>query len=123
MKNLKISSNTSSSNIDRNIEILSIITNLVKSKKLDLIKFIKLILAKSKKSDLLKFKKTNLLKNFVINIVETDFLIFRAKKAFIYLWQTFTNILILKYFNLEYHIYIETNTLRYVISRVLSQIT
>ena len=65
-------------------------------------------LAKFKKSD---FAKTNF---------GMDFLILGAKKAFIHLQKTFTEAPILRYFDPEYHIWIETNTLGYTIGVVLS---
>ncbi len=52
-----------------------------------------------------------------------DFLTFEAKKAFIYLWKAFTKAPILRHFDSEYHIQIETDTLRYAIGGVLSRIT
>ena len=48
------------------------------------------------------------------------FLIFNAKKVFNYLKQVFTKPLILQYFNLKNHIWIEINALSYAISGVLS---
>ncbi len=66
-------------------------------------------LAKSKKSN---FAKAN---------SETDFLTPGAKKAFIHLWKTFTKTPILRHFDPKRHIRIETDTSRYAIGRVLSQ--
>ena len=57
------------------------------------------------------------------NSSETEFLILEVKKTFIYLQKVFTKELILEYFDPESHLWIETNTLRYTISRVLSQMT
>ncbi len=90
--------------IDGSIENLSTIAKLAKSKKPKL--------TKTKKSD---FVKTN--------SFETDFLTPEAKKAFIHLQKAFTEILILRHFDLEHHIQIETDALRYTIGGVLSQIT
>ncbi len=53
----------------------------------------------------------------------TDFLTPKAKEAFIHLWKAFTEALILRHFNSECHIQIETNVLGYAIGEVLSQIT
>ena len=95
-----------SDKISRSIKNLSIIANLANSK---ISKSIK-----SKKSDLLKA-------NFVkANSSETDFLTPKAKKTFIYLQKTFTKAPILRHFNSDCHIPIETDVLRYVISEVLS---
>lgn len=51
----------------------------------------------------------------------TDFLTSKAKKTFIHLQKTFTKALIIKHFDLECYIYIETNALEYAIGRILSQ--
>lgn len=78
IKNQDISNNTCSNNssnsIGRNIENLLTIIKLIKFKKSNL--------AKSKKSDLTKAKKLHFAKP---NFFEIDFLIFGAKKIFIYL--------------------------------------
>ena len=73
---------------------------------------------KSKKLDLVKTQ--NLTKP---NFSEMDFLTFKVKKAFIYLQKIFIKVLILHYFDLEHHIYIETDISRYIIDSLLSQIT
>ncbi len=52
-----------------------------------------------------------------------NFLTLKAKKAFIYLRNAFTKALILRHFDLECHIRIETNTSKYAIGGVLSQMT
>lgn len=57
------------------------------------------------------------------NFFKMDFLILEAKEVFIYLQKTFTKTPILKHFNLECHIYIKINTLEYIISKILGQIT
>ena len=90
--------------VDRSIKNLLITSKLAKSKKPKL--------TKPKKSD---FEKTN--------SSGTDFLIFKAKKIFIHLQKTFTNLLILRHFDLKCHIQIETDALGYVISEILSQLT
>ncbi len=98
-----------SDEIDRNIENLLTIANLVKSKRPNS--------AKPKMSDL---SKANFAKVIFLGV---DFLTLGAKKTFIYLRKAFTKTLILRYFDLEYHIQIETNALEYAIGRVLSQMT
>lgn len=67
-------------------------------------------LTNSKKSDLVKAKKPDFAK---ANLFETDFLTFKDKKAFIHLQKVFTMDLILKHFDLEQYICIESNTLEY----------
>ena len=52
-----------------------------------------------------------------------DFLTFEVKKVFINQQKAFTKALIFYYFDLKYYIWIQTDTSRYVISEVLSQIT
>ena len=54
---------------------------------------------------------------------EPIFLPPNAKKAFIQLRQVFTKALILRHFDSECHIQIETNASRYAIRGVLSQLT
>ena len=54
------------------------------------------------------------------NLEESKFLTSKAKKAFNRLRQAFTKAPILWYFDLEYHIRIETDVLGYAIRRVLS---
>ena len=54
------------------------------------------------------------------NSFGTDFLTIGAKETFIYLRKTFTKALIFRHFDLERHIRIETDTLRYAIRGVLS---
>lgn len=52
-----------------------------------------------------------------------DFLFFKAKKTFMYLEKFFIKAMILEYFDLKYYIYIKTNILRYVISKVFNYIS
>ncbi len=66
-----------------------------------------------------KSKKPNFVKN---NSSKTEFLILRAKKAFIYLRKAFTKAPIYWHFNPKRYIHIETDALGYAISGVLSQI-
>ncbi len=78
-------------------------------------------LAKSKKSKLTKSKKSDLLKtNFAKVNFGTDFLTLEAKKTFIYLQKAFTEASILRHFDPECHIQIETDTSEYAIGGVLS---
>lgn len=76
--------------------------------------------AKSKKPNLTKAKKREFI---TIHSSKMSFLTPKAKKTFIYLQKTITQILILCYLDPKCHIYIETDALRYAISKVLSQIT
>ena len=85
-------------------ENLSTVTKSTKSQKPKLIK--------PKKSD---FEKTN--------SFGTDFLTLKAKKAFIHLRKVFTDALILRYFDPECHIRIETDVSGYAIGGLLSQMT
>ncbi len=79
---------------------------------------------KSKKSQLTKSKKSDLPKaNFAKVNSRTDFLTSKAKKAFIYLQKAFIEAPILRHFDPEYHIWIETNASEYAIGGVLSQMT
>ncbi len=79
-------------------------------------------LAKFKKS--IKSKRLDLPKaNFARINSGIDFLTTKAKKAFIYLQKTFTEALILRHFDPECHIWIETDALGYAISRVINQMT
>ncbi len=71
---------------------------------------------KSKKSDLSKA-------NFARVNSGTDFLTLKAKQAFIYLRKAFTKALILRHFDPECHIRIETDALGFIIGGVLSQMT
>ncbi len=103
-KNQDVPSDTTradSSEFDRSIKNLSTIVKLTKSKRLKLAN-----------SDLLKAKA---------NSFGTDFLTLGAKKAFIYLQKAFIGALFLRHFDLEHHIWIETDALGYTIGRVLSQ--
>ena len=50
------------------------------------------------------------------------FLTFDAKTAFNRLWLAFTEAPILQFFDLEYHIWIETDALGYATSEVLTQL-
>lgn len=77
-----VSGGTHDGKISTNIKNLSTVTNLAKFKKSDLIKSKKRKLTKSKTSDLIKAKILDFAK---ANFFRTDFLIFKAKKAFIYL--------------------------------------
>ncbi len=61
--------------------------------------------------------------NFITAKSWTDFLTPGAKKAFIHLQKAFIKALILRHFDLEFHIQIETDTSRYAIGEILSQIT
>ncbi len=82
-------------------------------------------MAKSKKLKLTKLKKSDLVKaqNFAkANFSGTDFLTFKAKKAFLHLQKAFTKILILRHFDPKCYIQIETDVLGYIIGGVLSQI-
>ncbi len=54
------------------------------------------------------------------NSFKTDFLIFRAKKAFIYVQKAFTKGLIFRHFDSECYIHIKTNVSEYGIGGVLS---
>ena len=92
--------------VSRNIENLSIVVNLAKSKKPQL--------AKSKKLDLLKVKA---------NSSKTDFLTSKAQKTFIYLQKTFIKALIFRCFDPKYHIKIETDASKYAIGWVLNKMT
>ena len=87
--------------VGRSFENLLTAAKSTKFKKPKLIKYKKPKLTKSKKSDLAK-----------ANFLKTDFLASRAKKTFIYLQKTFTKALILRYFDLKCHTYIETNAFR-----------
>lgn len=78
-------------------------------------------MAKSKKSDLTK--KLILVKDSVKANFGTDFLIFKAKKTFIYLQKVFTKTLISWHFGLKYYIQIETDALGYNINGILSYMT
>ena len=53
----------------------------------------------------------------------SDYLTPAAKKAFYYIWHTFTQASILQYFDPEWHIRIETNASGYAIAGVLSQLS
>lgn len=85
-----------------------------------LAKYKKLNLTKFKKSDLAKDKVSNFAK---ANIFETDLITSGAKKVIIHLQKTITKTLILCHFDPKRYIYTETNTLRYTIGKVSSQIT
>ncbi len=80
--------------VDRSIKNLSIVAKSTKSKKSDL-------------------PKANFVK---VYFFETDFLTLESKKTFIHLQKTFTKTLILRQFDLEPYLQIETNTLKYTIS-------
>ena len=57
------------------------------------------------------------------NLEEPKFLISKAKEAFNCLRQAFTKAPILHHFDLECHVWIETNASGYIIGGVLSQLT
>ena len=88
--------------------------------------------AKLRKSNNLKlFKskkmildKSEILINLAVatNTDATRYLIAKARIGFIHLKQAFTKALILRHFDLEYQIRIETNTSGNIIGRVLSQL-
>lgn len=80
-------------------------------------------LPKAKKSKKLGKSKNPELVKALDNAFGTDFLIFKAKTAFLHLQTSFTEILILHYFDSKSHIWIETDTLRYAISEILNQLT
>ncbi len=71
--------------------------------------------------NLLSTKK--LKKRSKTNSSRTDFLTLEVKKAFTYLQKAYIKALILRYFDLEYHIQIKNDILGYAISGVLSQLT
>ncbi len=97
-------SGAGSGRVDVRITNLSIAGKSVKSKKLKL--------TKPKKSDLVKTHSFG-----------TDFLISKAKKAFIHLQKTFTEAPIFRHFDPECHIRIKTDVLEYTICGVPSQMT
>ena len=74
----------------------------------------------SKSKNLFKSKKSSKSKKVIGSL---DFLIPRAKLAFIKLRQVFLKALIPYHFDLECHIRIETDASGYVIGRILSQLT
>ncbi len=75
-------------------------------------------MTKPKKSDLIKAQ------NFAkVNSSKMDFLTVKAKEAFIHLSKAFSKAPILRHFDMESYIWIETDVLEYVIGRVLNQIT
>ncbi len=74
-------------------------------------------------ANLAKSKKSKSKANFAKANSGTDFLTFRAKKAFIHLRKAFTEAPILSHCDSERHIHIETKALGYVISGILSQMT
>lgn len=99
VKNQKVARSASTdSNISGNKDIKNLLT-IIK-------------LAKLKKLDFAKAKPSRI-----------DFITFGAQKAFIYLQKAFIKTLIFRHFNPECHIYIKTNTTRYAIGNVLSQMT
>ena len=75
-------------------------------------------LAKSRK----KLFKSGNLSNFNAKKNEPSFLTPDARMTFNYLWLAFTKILILRHFDPECHIRIETDALGYAISGVLNQL-
>ena len=76
-------------------------------------------LAKSGK----KLSKSGNSTNFDATEVGPKFLTPDARTAFNCLWLAFTEAPILWHFDLEYHIWIEIDALRYAIGGVLSQLT
>ena len=77
--------------------------------------------------NLSKSKKSNNIKSGIQTHIEAmgkpTFLTLGAREAFHQLKQTFTKALILRHFDLECHIRIETNASRYTIDGVPSQLT
>ena len=69
-----------------------------------------------------KLSKSRNLPNFDAKNSEPSFLIPKARAAFNHLWLAFIKAPILWHFNLEYHIWIKTDTLGYAIGGVLSQL-
>lgn len=93
-KNQNIQKSDYCKSTNKNIENLSIIIKLAKSKNFDFVKS---------------------------NSFKIDFLTSEVKKSFIYFQKAFIKAFILQYFDLKYYIYIKkTDTLRYIISRVLN---
>ncbi len=108
-KNQDASASTGGGGVGGNFENLSTIAKSAKSKKSKS--------TKSKKSDLPKASFAK------INSSGTDFLTPEANKAFIHLQKVFTEAPILRHFDSEYYIRIETNASGYAIGGVLSQMT
>ena len=77
---------------------------------------------KLKSEKLKKLSKSGNLLNFNAIKAKPSFLIPNIKTIFNYLRLTFIKAQIFCYFNLAYHIWIETDTLGYVISGVLNQL-
>lgn len=77
-------------------------------------------LTQSQKRNLTKSKETKNLESTIATPFKTDFLTSEAKKNLLYLQNTFIKVSILWHFNLECHIYLETNALGYFINRVPS---
>lgn len=69
-------------------------------------------LVKLKTSDFVKVKSNKVFKS--------NFFIFKAKITFTQSRKTFIKILIFRYFNLEYYIWIEINILNHIISKIFS---
>lgn len=99
---------------------MSIIANLTKSKKPNFARPINANLAKSERSNLAKPKKSDFAKT---NSFKASFFTSKIKKAFRDLREMFTVISIFKFYDLQCHIWIESNTLKYIISKVLNPIT
>ena len=95
-------------------ELIEKCRKLSKTRKLP--KFQKL--AKSRK----KLLKSGNLPNFNAKKNRPSFLILNTRTTFNYLWLAFIKALILQYFDLECHIWIETDVLGYAISGILSQL-
>lgn len=80
-KNQEVSYDTGGSSIGKDIKNLSTIVNPIKS------------------------KKSNLTKSKILDkVTKTNFLIFRAKKVFTYLYKIFIKAIILHYFDSKYYI-------------------
>lgn len=106
----------SNSNINREIDYMSIAKKLFKRQNISMFK--KTNLAKSKKSDLINIKFFAMGNSFKI-----DFLTLETKKYFIYLQKNFIQAIIFGFFDTKRYIYIKTDILGYIINRVLTQIS
>lgn len=71
-------------------------------------------------SFVLKTTKSKKLKLIKSNSFKTDFLIFKVKKAFIYLQKVLIKALILHHFDIKHYIQIQIDVSSYVIGKVLS---
>lgn len=78
---------------------------------------------KDKVDDRHEDKKKNLPTFFESqNLIRADYLIFRAKKNFNFLWNAFIKAPVFHHFDLEHHIYITINVSNYGIGKDLSQL-